>query len=162
MKHKALDAITSQTIRPGALEAATDPDKTEGKQQATGMTPRSKTHDAGPDAPTKRSAPFGQRTNDTKSATKLVEEVVHGVKAAVDGAIFWVEKKADELSSHSDSTGPYASPANCASSDLDAIATGASPAMSTTKQNDDRDRRDKADMTGERGPDRPGDKFSQH
>jgi hypothetical protein len=32
-------------------------------------------------------APFGQQTEGTQSAAKVVEEVVHSVKAAVDGAI---------------------------------------------------------------------------
>lgn len=54
------------------------------------------------------------------------------MKAAVDGAIAWAEKKADDLSSESDSTGPYTSPATCMQSDLDPIAGGIVPAMPTS------------------------------
>ncbi|KAH7091043.1 hypothetical protein FB567DRAFT_517788 [Paraphoma chrysanthemicola] len=123
--------------------------------------PCSRTHDDDPDALTRRSTPFGQQTESTVSAAKVVEEVVHGVKAAVDGAISWAEKKAGELRSHSDSAGPYTSPATRAPSELDAIATGVLPAMAIIEQDDDRDRQDKDDMANGRGPDMPGDKFSR-
>jgi hypothetical protein len=66
-------------------------------------------------------APFGQQTEGTQSAAKVVEEVVHSVKAAVDGAIAWAEKKVDGLSSEPDSTG---SQATCVPFDLDPIAGG--------------------------------------
>jgi hypothetical protein len=70
----------------------------------------------------------------TESAAKVVEIVVHGVKVAVDGAIAWAEKKAEELSLESDKNGPYTSPATCAPSDLDPIASGALLIMSTPKK----------------------------
>lgn len=57
------------------------------------------------------------------------------MKVAVDGAIAWVEKKAEALSSESDNNGPYTSPATCAPSDLDPIASGVLPAMSPPKKN---------------------------
>jgi hypothetical protein len=70
------------------------------------------------------STPFGQHTDGTQSAAKVVEEVVHGVKAVVGGAIAWAEKKVEDLSSEADSTGPYTSQATCVPSDLDPIASG--------------------------------------
>jgi hypothetical protein len=68
--------------------------------------------------------PFGQLTDGTQSAAKVVEEAVHGVKVVVDGAIAWVGNKVDELSAESDSTGPYTPQATCVPSDLDPIASG--------------------------------------
>lgn len=56
------------------------------------------------------------------------------MKAAVDGALTWAEKKSEELSLEQDSTGPYTSPATCVPSDLDAIANGILPAMPTERQ----------------------------
>jgi hypothetical protein len=86
------------------------------------------------DTPKQPSTPFGQRIDGTKSAAKVVEEVVHGVKVAVDGAMAWAEKKAEQPSSEADNNGPYTSPATCAPSDLDPIASGALPIMSTSKK----------------------------
>jgi hypothetical protein len=57
--------------------------------------------------------------------------VAHSVKAAVDGAFAWAEKKAEKLSSAPDSTGPYTSQATCAPSDLDPIASGVLATMGT-------------------------------
>ncbi|KAF2711664.1 hypothetical protein K504DRAFT_351973, partial [Pleomassaria siparia CBS 279.74] len=48
--------------------------------------------------------------------------------AVVDDAVAWVEKKAEKLSEE-EGVGPYASPATCMPSDLDAIATGILPAV---------------------------------
>lgn len=48
---------------------------------------------------------------------------------AVDGALEWAEKKAEQLGEETDDTGPYASPATCAPTDLDPIASGVLPAM---------------------------------
>ncbi len=61
----------------------------------------------------KPGTPFGERADGTEFVTKFVEEVVYGVKTAVDGAIAWAEKKADDLSSEKDNVGSYASPATC-------------------------------------------------
>jgi hypothetical protein len=58
----------------------------------------------------------------------MVQDVVDGVKTAIQGAVAWTEKKADDLVSKEDSTGPYASPATCAVSDLDPIGSGILPA----------------------------------
>jgi hypothetical protein len=82
------------------------------------------------------STPFGERTDGIESAANMVEEVVHGVKAAVDGAIAWAEKKVDALGSEQNSTGPYSSPATCMPSDLDVIASGVLPGMPTVRQYD--------------------------
>jgi hypothetical protein len=62
--------------------------------------------------------------------------VVYNVKAAVDGAIAWAEKKADNLSLEPDSTGPYTSQAMCVPSDLDPIAGGVL-AAAMPEQNED-------------------------
>jgi hypothetical protein len=78
---------------------------------------------------TSTSTSFAERTEGTDSTAKLVEDVVHGVKAAVDGALAWAEKKVDELSAEKESTGPYTSPATCMPSDFDPIAGGMLPAM---------------------------------
>jgi hypothetical protein len=75
-------------------------------------------------------------TEDTPIATSIVSEVVRSVKSAVDSAITWAETKAESLSAEQDSTGPYASPATCMPSDLDVIASGILPAMSTARQYD--------------------------
>jgi hypothetical protein len=79
--------------------------------------------------PAKPPTPFGQRTDGTQFAAKIVEDIAHGVKVAVDGAIAWAEQKVDKLSAETDSTGPYTSPATCMPSDLDCIASGILPAM---------------------------------
>lgn len=147
MKPEALDAIAGPTMRPSALEAATTPrssadtaqlDGTPSEKEAVSelvdlFAPADTLQSARPressNTPKQPSTPFGQRTDGTQSAAEVVEEVVHGVKTVVDGAIAWAEKKADQLSSKSDSTGPYTSPATCAPSDLDPIASGVLPAM---------------------------------
>ncbi|KAF1942521.1 hypothetical protein EJ02DRAFT_502778 [Clathrospora elynae] len=145
MKPEALDALTSETIRPTALEAATTKDPNEnmtppGKDLPHQQQPHTHNDNDGPDTPTKLSTPFGERTDGTKSAVKLVEEVVQGVKAAVDGALAWAEKKVEELGSEQDATvGPYTSPATCMPSDLDVIASGILPAIPTNVQYDGND-----------------------
>jgi hypothetical protein len=57
------------------------------------------------------------------------------VKAAVEGALTWAEKKVDRLSTEEEqeSTGPYTSAA-CMPSDLDVIASGILPAMPAVRQ----------------------------
>lgn len=66
----------------------------------------------------------------TVSAVKVAGDIAKGVKAAVDEAVAWAEKKADKLSAEEGGVGPYASPATCIqTSDLDAIASGVLPAM---------------------------------
>ncbi|KAF2027231.1 hypothetical protein EK21DRAFT_91663 [Setomelanomma holmii] len=137
MKPEALDAIVTQTMRPNALEAATAQDPVEKKKKLKDEITEKSTQApvARPNTPTTPSTPFGQRTHGTQSAAKVVEEVVHGVKVAVDAAIAWAERKVDDLSSEADSTGPYTSPATCVPSDLDAIASGVLPAMPTQDPN---------------------------
>jgi hypothetical protein len=76
-------------------------------------------------------APFGQQTEGTQSAAKVVEEVVHSVKAAVDGAIAWAEKKVDDLSSELE--------AMCVPSDLDPIVGGLGAAAMPTQNVDGMD-----------------------
>jgi len=82
--------------------------------------------------------PPGQRTDDTETAAKAVEEVaqvvesvVEGVKTAVHGAVAWTERKAEELAKNEDHAGPYDSPATAAggTSDFNVIATGVLPAI---------------------------------
>jgi hypothetical protein len=90
------------------------------------------------DAQTKPSTLLGERTDSTGSAAKMVQDVVNGVKTAIQGAVAWTEKKADDLVSSEDSTGPYASPATCAVSDLDPIATGILPAAMPTQNENER------------------------
>lgn len=169
MKPQALDAIATQTMRPSALEAAMTPYKEEGTEQVDGTVettvcatmpqvkyaqahlpqPHGKTYIARPCASTKPSTPFGQLTDGTESAAKVVEEVVHDVKAAVDGVVSWAEKKVDELSSEPDSIGPYTSLATCMPSDLDAIATGVLPAMPAQAKDDDTSKQDMVDKKDE-------------
>ncbi|KAH6864735.1 hypothetical protein BKA58DRAFT_231423 [Alternaria rosae] len=72
----------------------------------------------------------------TPTAATIVSEVVQSVKIVVDGAIAWAEQKIDKLSAEQDTTGPYASPATCMPSDLDAIASGILPAMPAARQYD--------------------------
>jgi hypothetical protein len=87
--------------------------------------------------PTKPTTPLGERTDGTGSAAKIVEDVVRGVKTAVQGVVAWTEKKADDLVSFEDGTGPYASPATCVVSDLDPIASGILPvAMPVQDENE--------------------------
>ena len=65
----------------------------------------------------------------TISAVRLTEDIA---KAAINEAVAWVEQKADKLSNEDeDGVGPYASPGLCAPSDLDVIATGVLPTMSS-------------------------------
>jgi hypothetical protein len=63
-----------------------------------------------------------------EEVAQVVENVVEGVKSVVHEAVAWTEKKADELAHTEDHAGPYDSPATCAGSDLDVIATGVLPA----------------------------------
>ncbi|KAH8727858.1 hypothetical protein GQ44DRAFT_648163 [Phaeosphaeriaceae sp. PMI808] len=116
-------------MRPNALDAATSLTLGEDARYTDGTSmdnQSSKFSDAQSNRP---STPFGQRTDGTQSTVMAVEEAIHGVKAAVDGAIAWAEKKVDKLASATESTGPYDSPATCAPSDLDVIASGVLPAM---------------------------------
>ncbi|KAH9861860.1 hypothetical protein J1614_011613 [Plenodomus biglobosus] len=65
----------------------------------------------------------------SQSVGHVVDEVVHGVKAAIDGVLSWAEDKVEGLSAKQDDTGPYSSPALCAPSDMDPIASGILPGM---------------------------------
>jgi hypothetical protein len=87
---------------------------------------------------TKPATPLGEKTDGTGSAAKIIEEVVQGVKTAVHEVVVWTEKKADDLVSKEDSTGPYASPATCAVSDLDPIASGILPAAMPSQDENER------------------------
>jgi hypothetical protein len=60
----------------------------------------------------------------------------------VDGAVAWAEKKVEKLTSEGDSTGPYTSPATCAPSDMDVIASGVLPAMPTETKREDGDKKE--------------------
>ena len=93
------------------------------------------------DASAAPGTPFGERTDGTQSAAKVVEDVVQSVKTAVDGALTWAEKKVDQMSSGEEHeiTGPYTSPATCVPSDLDVIANGILPAMPAARQYDGND-----------------------
>ncbi|KAF2134520.1 hypothetical protein P153DRAFT_352507 [Dothidotthia symphoricarpi CBS 119687] len=137
MKSEALDAFATQTLRPGALEAA-----------AT-KTPEKDGHKTLSNEETmdKENLQQGQITNRTGSAAKIVEDVVHGVQASVEEVVHsvqtvvhdvvaWTEKKAEELSAEVDSTGPYTSPATCAPSDFDPIASGMLPVMAKMQQDE--------------------------
>lgn len=144
-KTEALAAIAGPTMRPSALEAATRPMSDEDTGQFDGITPNENgrpegqkdgTHPAESEhvdqpshAPEQPPTPFGQQTDGTESAAKAVEAAVHGMRAAVEGAVAWAEKKVEELGSKADNTGPYTSPATCAPSDMDPIASGVLPAM---------------------------------
>ncbi|KAF9696622.1 hypothetical protein EKO04_005559 [Ascochyta lentis] len=151
MRPEALDAFATQSIRPGALEAAAansremDQSKTENNmpQQEEPYRP-----EASRPSLNRLNTPFGQRTDGTESAAKVVEEaaqavesVVEGFKAAVHEVVLWTEKKAEELAHSEDHAGPYDSPATCAGgvSDLDVMATGVLPATMPV-QEDGKDR----------------------
>jgi hypothetical protein len=152
MKPEAPVAMAGDTMRSSALEAATVLTSDASTAQVGGTSSqedtigshlnlsthvdaaKSKYLDDHSNMPKQPSTPFGQRIGGTESATKIIKEVVHGVKVAVDGAVAWAEKKAEELSSVSDNYGPYTSPAKCAPSDLNPIASGALPIMSTPKK----------------------------
>ncbi|CAO2654325.1 Nn.00g110580.m01.CDS01 [Neocucurbitaria sp. VM-36] len=139
MKAEALDALTNKTMRPQALEAAATQNPNEDTPQAVDVsTDATKDHNLEQphSTSTKPATPFGERTDGTESAARLVDSAVRGMKVAVDGALAWAEKKTDELSAEEDSTGPYTSPATCVPSDLDAIASGILPAMPTQRQSE--------------------------
>jgi hypothetical protein len=158
MKPEALEAIAGPTIRPNALQAAAAirPSSEEGLRKPDGIefnekSPPEEQPDAAQAAqsehvkkpsytPKSPSTPFGQHTDGTESAAKAVEVVVHGVKVAVDGTIAWAEKKVEELGSTTDNIGPYTSPATCAPSDLDPIASGVLPAMPLQQENGAKER----------------------
>ncbi|KAF1834851.1 hypothetical protein BDW02DRAFT_497354 [Decorospora gaudefroyi] len=128
MKPEALSALATSTMRPEALDAAATPVQEQGSEPSGTNSP----------VPKQVCTPFGERTDGTETAGKFVEEVVHGVKTAVDGALTWAEKKVDGmgLDQEQERTGPYTSPSTCMPSDLDAIASGILPAMPTVKQHE--------------------------
>ncbi|KAF1916253.1 hypothetical protein BDU57DRAFT_516246 [Ampelomyces quisqualis] len=167
MKTEALEAITSPTMRPSALEAAARPMPDETMGQLDGSTPSDRSTPERPkdtahtaqsehvhkpsQTPEQPFTPFGQQTDGTESAAKAVEVVVHGMKVAVDGAITWAEKKVEKLGSNTDNTGPYTSPATCAPSDLDPIASGVLPAMSLQRDDDTKAPEEKNNNNEEEG-----------
>jgi hypothetical protein len=159
MTPEALDALTTQTMRPKALDAVAAQENREKSldtksptQQQVWFSPhyfsnpfRANSHQvqSADDSDTARSASDGTvstnngTTEDTPISTSIVSEVVQSVKSAIDSAITWAETKAESLSAEQDSTGPYASPATCMPSDIDVIASGILPAMSTARQYDE-------------------------
>lgn len=173
MKPEALDAFATQTMRPSALEAATSRNSTDSTDQVDGSSsenepvrttstsltshtyhPQPRTATPGPpthpSTPAKPPTPFGQHTDGTQSAAQIVEEIAHGVKVAVDGAIAWAEQKVDDLSREADSTGPYTSPATCVPSDLDCIASGILAGMSPEEKREGHEEREEEVEEGER------------
>lgn len=74
---------------------------------------------------------------------QVVDGVVNGVKAAIDGVLTWAEEKVEELGAEQEDTGPYSSPALCAPSDLDPIASGVLPAMPSRNVGEHRQGQDK-------------------
>ncbi|RYN37482.1 hypothetical protein AA0119_g663 [Alternaria tenuissima] len=152
MKSEALDALTTQTMRPKALDAVAaqkegerSPDKRSPARQQIQVIEEpataSKTFESSAPASDGSVATTDGSTEDTPTtpvptATTIVSEVAQSVKSAVDTAIAWAETKAESLSAEHDSTGPYASPATCMPSDLDAIASGILPAMPIARQYD--------------------------
>jgi hypothetical protein len=161
MKPEALDALTTQAMRPKALEAVAAQDNEEkssemnppAQQQVNSLTRISyilhvdarqvhscqdqDTLSASSKSVSDTSAATTNVTTEAlPTAAKIVSEVVQTVKTAVDGAIAWAERKADKLSTEQDTTGPYTSPATCMPSDLDVIASGILPAMPAARQYD--------------------------
>lgn len=157
MKPEALDAFATQTVRPGALEAAITkaPEKDGVQTPEENMTPskakkiekedvRGTIHSIScPD--THVPQPLHTSPSPNLSATKVVEDVVHGVQAGVQKVVHsaqavvqdvvaWTEKKAEELSVEADRAGPYTSPATCVPSDFDPIASGVLPAMAKAEE----------------------------
>ncbi|KAF2853676.1 hypothetical protein T440DRAFT_389173, partial [Plenodomus tracheiphilus IPT5] len=132
MKPEALDAIATQTMRPKALDAATMPVPEQGSQ--TEETKKSALPSSTPSSPNAKS-------DVPQSVGQVVDGVVNGVKSAIDGVISWAEEKVEGLSAEQDNTGPYSSPALCAPSDLDPIASGILPAMpsETTHENEEKE-----------------------
>ncbi|KAH9869313.1 hypothetical protein IAQ61_006519 [Plenodomus lingam] len=127
MKPEALDAMATQTMRPEALDAATAPDAEKG--QPPSDKTKSATPKKSPVPTTRPGSPPSDEADNTHSVGQVVEKVVHEVKAVIDGVLSWAEDKADGLSAKQDDTGPYSSPALCAPSDMDPIASGILPAM---------------------------------
>ncbi|KAJ4354981.1 hypothetical protein N0V95_003317 [Ascochyta clinopodiicola] len=151
MRPEALDAFATQSIRPGALEAAAaDPGEKGHSEAEASMVQQEDVHPPEQSRPplNRLNTPFGQRTDGTEAAAKVVEEaaqavegVIEGFKAAVHEAVLWAEKKAEVLAHSEDHAGPYNSPATCAGgvSDLDVMATGVLPATIPV-QEDGKDR----------------------
>ncbi|EOA84975.1 hypothetical protein ACJQWK_06571 [Exserohilum turcicum] len=150
MKPEAIDAFTTDTMRPEALEAAKAPVAQDSMQPAsTGSSGTEQVlpdTDATPaDSSSESTAPTATDSKgETAGATTLVAEVLQGAKSAVDDALTWAEKKVGSLGLEQGSTGPYDSPATCMPSDLDAIASGILPAM-PSKKHDEQDPKAKKD-----------------
>lgn len=72
--------------------------------------------------------PHTPLTSTVRAAEGIVKEVYAKGMAAVNEAVVWAERKAENLSQE-EGAGPYASPATCMPSDLDAIASGILPAV---------------------------------
>jgi len=122
MKSEAVDAHTAQTMRPTALDAAT----TQNSEEEARPEESPKSPASTKPSPT---APAEDKTHASPSVGHVVDGVVSGVKAAIDGVLTWAEDKVEELGAEPEDTGPYSSPALCAPSDLDPIASGVLPAM---------------------------------
>lgn len=125
MKPEAVDAMTTRTVRPTALDAATT------QNPRDELRPEKDGKASGAESPgsTTPSRSAEEKPRASPSVGHVVDGVVNGVKAAIDGVLTWAEDKVEELGAEPEDTGPYSSPALCAPSDLDPIASGVLPAM---------------------------------
>ncbi|KAI4670754.1 uncharacterized protein J4E88_009847 [Alternaria novae-zelandiae] len=129
MRPKALEAVTAQVTEeksPARHRTSSHQDQDTTKSSST--SPRS--------ASDSSAISTDGTTEASPTATTIVSDVVETVRTAVDCAIAWAEQKVDKLSAEQDTTGPYASPATCMPSDLDAIASGILPALPAARQYD--------------------------
>ncbi|KAI4914642.1 hypothetical protein J4E90_004673 [Alternaria incomplexa] len=129
-------------MRPKALEAVTAQDAEERSPAGQGTSSHqdqetTKSSSASPRSTSDSSTISTDGTTEASpTAATIVSDVVGTVKTAVDSAIAWAGQKVDKLSAEQDTTGPYASPATCMPSDLDAIASGILPALPAARQYD--------------------------
>ncbi|OAG16753.1 hypothetical protein CC77DRAFT_996071 [Alternaria alternata] len=164
MKSEALDALTTQTMRPKALDAVaaqkegeTSSDtRSPARQQVCSQITATRIPASASDGSTEDNP-----TTPIPTATTIVSEVAQSVKSAVDTAIAWAETKVESLSAEHDSTGPYTSPATCMPSDLDAIASGILPAMPIARQYDGGIDDDKKEAKGTEKSTKTGDGQSE-
>ncbi|KAI4952865.1 hypothetical protein J4E86_006401 [Alternaria arbusti] len=129
MRPKALEAITAHnTEEKTPARQRTSPHQNQDTTNSSSASPRSASNSS--------TISTDGTSEATPTVATIVSDVVETVKTAVDSAIAWAEQKVDKLSAEQDTTGPYASPATCMPSDLDAIASGILPALPATRQYD--------------------------
>ncbi|KAI4688382.1 hypothetical protein J4E81_007978 [Alternaria sp. BMP 2799] len=129
MRPKALEAVTAQSTE----------EKSPARQRTSSHQDQdiTKSSSASPRSASDSSAISTDGTIEASPTTAtIVSDVVETVRTAVDSAIAWAEQKVDKLGAEQDTTGPYASPATCMPSDLDAIASGILPALPAARQYD--------------------------